>query len=146
MSETLNPPLSQTLSADRRSVGSTQPAALGGALDEFIFSGRLDNLANCFCAVKALTSADTTLESEPHVRMVALFDNEEVGSSSAMGAGGPVMMDTMKRITENLAATGGAAPHEAHVQALQKSFLVSADMAHALHPYASVSARPLPQG
>ena len=73
MSETLNPPLSQTLSADRRSVGSTQPAALGGALDEFIFSGRLDNLANCFCAVKALTSADTTLESEPHVRMVALF-------------------------------------------------------------------------
>ena len=63
-------------------------------------------------------------------------DNEEVGSSSAMGAGGPVMMDTMKRITENLAATGGAAPHEAHVQALQKSFLVSADMAHALHPCA----------
>jgi aspartyl aminopeptidase len=71
--------------------------------------------------------------------MIALFDNEEVGSTSTMGAGGPVMMDSIKRITEVLSATTAgpaqaALPHEAHVRALQKSFMVSADMAHALHP------------
>lgn len=38
------------------------------------------------------------------------------------------MMDSIKRITEVIAATGGALPHEAHVQAVQRSFLVSADM------------------
>ena len=71
--------------------------------------------------------------------MIALFDNEEVGSTSTMGAGGPVMLDSIKRISEVLSATVAgpavaALPHEAHVRALQKSFMVSADMAHALHP------------
>ena len=75
--------------------------------------------------------------------MIALFDNEEVGSASVMGAGGPVMVDAMKRVTDAIAAAEAApgsemvsctTSSEIHVQSAQSSFLVSADMAHALHP------------
>lgn len=116
-------------------VCDTQPSCVGGAQHEFIFSGRLDNLASSFCALRALldTSQDSgDLADESSIRMVALFDNEEVGSDSAQGAGSPTIFQAMSRVSRLL---GGSVLHEGLVErAIRRSFLVSADMAHALHP------------
>lgn len=62
-------------------VCDTQPSCLGGGNNEFIFSGRLDNLASSYCAVRALMDScklPEDLSDEHAIRMVALFDNEEV--------------------------------------------------------------------
>ena len=120
----------------------TQPSAIGGAKDEFVYSGRLDNLAMSFTSTKALIESLGSQAEDDCVRVVALFDHEECGSCSAQGAGSPVMMDLVKRVTRRLAAASLGQPgFETHIQiheaieiSLQKSFLVSADMAHALHP------------
>ncbi|KAK1436734.1 hypothetical protein QVD17_02516 [Tagetes erecta] len=110
----------------------TQPSIIAGAMKEFIFSGRLDNLCMSFCSLKALidaTISEKSLDDESGVRMVALFDHEEVGSNSAQGAGSPVMFDALSRIT-----TFFSSDSQLLEKAIQRSFLVSADMAHALHP------------
>jgi aspartyl aminopeptidase len=52
-----------------------------------------------FQALVESTSAEHSLNDEPGVRMVALFDHEEVGSDSAQGAGSPAMLDALTRIT-----------------------------------------------
>ncbi|CAI5525871.1 unnamed protein product, partial [Closterium sp. Naga37s-1] len=116
----------------------THPSAIAGALNEFVFSGRLDNLASSFAALQALLAAgeseSESEEAEGGVSMVLLFDNEECGSDSAQGAGSPLLLDAIRRVN---AATGTAAasPSEGVVErSLQKSFVVSADMAHCHHP------------
>ncbi|KAL6768469.1 Aspartyl aminopeptidase [Auxenochlorella protothecoides] len=108
----------------------TQAGVIGGAEGAFVFVGRLDNLCSSYLGLRALLDSDVSLASEAGVRVLALFDNEEVGSASAQGAAGPVLQDTIARVA---AVLGGGA--EGAVQrALQASFLLSADMAHALHP------------
>lgn len=109
----------------------TQPSTIAGAMKEFVFSGRLDNLCMSFCSLKALidaTVSEGSLEDESGVRMVALFDHEEVGPS-AQGAGSPVMFDALSRITSFFSSDS-----QLLERSIQKSFVVSVDMAHALHP------------
>ncbi|KAK8620852.1 hypothetical protein V6N13_067313 [Hibiscus sabdariffa] len=113
----------------------TQPSCLGGANNEFIFSGRLDNLASSYCALRALVDSCGSpgdISSEHAIRMVALFDNEEVGSDSYQGAGAPTMFQAMRRIVGSLA--NSYAGESAFDRAIRQSFLVSADMAHGVHP------------
>ncbi|KAF5193212.1 Aspartyl aminopeptidase [Thalictrum thalictroides] len=78
----------------------TQPSIVAGAMKEFIFSGRLDNLCMSICSLKSL-SAESSLDDEAGVRIIALFDHEEVGSNSAQGAGSPAMFDALSRITNS---------------------------------------------
>lgn len=115
-------------------VCDVQPSVIGGAALEFIYSGRLDNLASAFCALKALLEAggDGSLEEESGVRMIAMFDNEEVGSGSVIGAGGTVLADAINRIIRILCSN--SQEEGIFERSMRNSFLVSADMAHALHP------------
>lgn len=108
------------------SVVDTQPAAVGGALDEFVFAPRIDNLASCFCGIKAMVEADETLQDDDMVRIVGLFDHEEVGSESSQGAGGTLITDIVDRFHAEAPQTRAAA--------IANSFLFSVDCAHGAHP------------
>jgi aspartyl aminopeptidase len=106
----------------------TLGACIGGANAEFLFAARLDNLGSCHAATSALAAASRDGATEV-TRVIVLYDHEEVGSRSASGAAGPFLATSLERIT---AALGGGV--DASARALSRSLLVSADMAHAVHP------------
>ncbi len=106
------------------SLYDTQPGTLAGPEEEFIFAGRLDNLASCHSAMHALAKSQ---KSDTATRVIAFYDHEEVGSETAQGAGSSFLKDVLERITMNEG-------REAFLRALAKSFFISADMAHAVHP------------
>lgn len=101
------------------------PACTFGAHDEFISSGRLDDLSMCFAGLEALLASkdDTT------THVLAIFDNEETGSLTKQGAGSPFLATMLRRI-----ALGQGGKEEAFYQAVERAFMVSADNAHAWHP------------
>ncbi|GAM24522.1 hypothetical protein SAMD00019534_076970 [Acytostelium subglobosum LB1] len=118
-------------------VCDTQPAAIGGASSEFIHSPRLDNLNMSYCVMEALSNVDDAhLANEESVLAAVLFDNEEVGSSSPQGACAPLLIDTITRINRCFARAGDQddAVTQLTDMSTRKSFLISADMAHAVHP------------
>jgi aspartyl aminopeptidase len=103
----------------------TQPSAVGGITGEWVFAPRLDNLTSCHAATEALTSVDTAEATQ----VIVLNDHEEIGSGSAEGARGSFLEDVLRRI---VAATDG--DPQSMARAAARSWLVSADTAHALHP------------
>lgn len=105
----------------------TTPATLFGADDEFISSGRIDDLMMAHAAVMAL--ADSLDKDCPQCRVVAIFDNEETGSGTKQGAASPVLQGIISRIND---ALGGGV--ESYERSIAQSFMISADNAHATHP------------
>jgi aspartyl aminopeptidase len=139
------PPLGQWLAEELRAQGiaqvaaeqilafdlmlyDLQPAALGGVDRSLILAPRLDNLASCHAGLCALLGASGALPE--WTRGIVLYDHEEVGSRSATGAQGTFLIDALERCC---AAFKGGAP-QALARARSRSLLVSADMAHAVHP------------
>ena len=104
------------------------PACTFGVHDEFISSGRLDDLSMCWAGVEAMIAADATSSSDA-TRVLAIFDNEETGSQTKQGAGSPFLSYMLQRIA--LAQSG---TEEAYYQAVERAFMISADNAHAWHP------------
>jgi aspartyl aminopeptidase len=105
-------------------LADTQAAAMTGS--DWIAAPRLDNLASCHGAVCALLAA----EAEPHTQLLVANDHEEVGSGSAEGARGSFLADVLARL---VAATGDT-DAQAFPRAMARSRMLSADMAHAVHP------------
>jgi len=114
----------------------TQPACLGGMKDEFLYSARLDNLATCFVSTEALVahSIGETFENDEDISMICLFDHEEVGSTSAQGAGSPIICEAIRRISSALSNIPGTVNPDLYAASIRKSFILSVDQAHAIHP------------
>ena len=108
-------------------LADTAPACTFGIHDEFISSGRLDDLSMVHAGLKALLlSGEQTPKT---TQVLAIFDNEETGSQTKQGAGSPFLASILQRI---VAAQGGTT--EDFYRSIEQAFMVSADNAHAWHP------------
>lgn len=96
-----------------------------GMNDEFMSSSKLDDLQCAYTTLMGFIKS----ENNHNVSVYCCFDNEEVGSTTRQGANSTFLSDTLSRISISLNKTS-----QQHLQALAKSFMVSADNAHAVHP------------
>ena len=114
----------KALSYDLFLVNADMPYRFG-VNNEFLAAPRIDNLACTFAGLQALLSASET----SGVCVLAVMDNEEIGSLSAQGADGDFLETTLRRIAYALRFDDNE-----FYKALASSFLLSADNAHAAHP------------
>lgn len=103
------------------------PACTFGVHNEFISSGRLDDLSMVHGGLMALLNANDSVPETTQV--LAIFDNEETGSQTKQGAGSPFLSTILQRI---VMAQGGNM--EDYYCSIEKAFMISADNAHAWHP------------
>jgi aspartyl aminopeptidase len=115
-------------------VYDTQKGVFWGNDQEFYANSQLDNLASCHAGLEALLANSGTSDS---TLVCAFFDHEEIGSESVKGADGSFLPDILKRIS--LANDNGK---EDFQRAMAKSFMISADMAHAYQPNFSSAYEP----
>jgi aspartyl aminopeptidase len=102
-----------------------EPSTLVGADGDLISAPRLDNQATCYAGLEAFLAA----EPRGYLPVLALFDHEEVGSTSDRGAQSNLLTTVLERIV--LAAGGN---REDYLRRLPASLVASGDMAHATHP------------
>ena len=126
ISEETGVPMDQIIDFDL-SLYDTTPACLLGLNNEFITSGRIDDLSMVHAALSALIATSHT--SAKATRVMAIFDKEDTGIGTKQGAASPLLKDTLMRINRCL---GG--DEESYLIGVANSFMVSADNAHALHP------------
>ena len=120
----------------------TQPAELGGLDKEFIFAGRIDDKLCGYAAMNALiasteklalaSATDCRAESKGTIKLIGLFDNEEIGSLLRQGAHSNFLPSTISRICETF--SDSTKRSNVLAQTYANSFLVSADVSHAVNP------------
>ena len=103
----------------------TEHGTCTGCNDEFLSSPRLDNLTS----VKACLEAISSRRHREGIRLVALFDNEEVGNHTKQGAASSLLPELLQRIYLNLGFT-----YEDYMACRSRGFLLSLDVAHGMHP------------
>lgn len=110
-----------------------QPATVGGLDKEFIFAGRIDDKLCSWAAIEALKeSKETDTADSSMIKIVGLFDDEEIGSYLRQGARGNFLPQVLER------AVGSLADHHPTSDLMGRthanSFLVSSDVTHAVNP------------
>ena len=100
-----------------------QPAQFGGFENEWIFSGRLDNLSSCHAIAEAFAAAG---DLEKDFQVAAFFNNEEVGSETREGAGSNFLRSVLESVSSLVCSELASV--------LSSSLALSIDMAHAEHP------------
>jgi aspartyl aminopeptidase len=100
-----------------------QPAQFGGLENEWIYSGRLDNLSSCHAIAEAFAEADSL---EKDFQVAAFFNNEEVGSETREGAGSNFLKSVLESVSFLVCSELASV--------LSSSLALSIDMAHAEHP------------
>ncbi|KAL2760386.1 hypothetical protein ACRALDRAFT_2039034 [Sodiomyces alcalophilus JCM 7366] len=112
----------------------SQPAQTGGMDREFIFAPRIDDKLCSWSALTALLASSSSLD-HGHIKLVALFDNEEIGSLLRQGARGNFLPQTIERAVESLASSSSTSVGtDVMARTYAASFLLSADVSHAGNP------------
>lgn len=104
---------------------SRVPAAIWGEEREFISSPKLDDLQCAFACFRGFTQG----QKEKYISVYALFDNEEVGSATSQGAGSTFLANTLERLARSLGYS-----YDETMAMIARSFMISADNAHSVHP------------
>lgn len=120
---------------------SRVPGTIWGEESEFISSPKLDDLQCAFACFRGFTQG----EKEKYISVYALFDNEEVGSATSQGAGSTFLANTLERLARSLGYS-----YDETMAMIARSFMISADNAHSVHPnhpeYADPVNRPVING
>lgn len=104
---------------------SRVPGTIWGEEKEFISSPKLDDLQCAFATFRGFMRG----RKEKHISVYALFDNEEVGSGTAQGADSPFLSNVLTRLALSLGLT-----YDETMAMIARSFMISADNAHSVHP------------
>ncbi len=104
---------------------SRVPGTIWGEEREFISSGKLDDLQCAFSCFRGFTLG----KKEKDIAVYALFNNEEVGSATAQGAGSTFLYNVLTRLTASLGIS-----YDETMAMIARSFMISADNAHSIHP------------
>lgn len=120
---------------------SRVPGTIWGEEGEFISSPKLDDLQCAFACFRGFTQG----QKEKYISVYALFDNEEVGSATSQGAGSTFLANTLERLARSLGYS-----YDETMAMIARSFMISADNAHSVHPnhpeYADPVNRPVING
>ncbi|KAL3422893.1 aminopeptidase I zinc metalloprotease [Phlyctema vagabunda] len=116
----------------------TQPAQTSGLDKEFISGGRIDDKLCSWAAIEGLlastsVSPSTRSGDDGIVKLVGVFDDEEIGSLLRQGARGNFLPSVVERISETFAKVGSSSANILS-QTYANSFLISADVTHAVNP------------
>lgn len=102
-----------------------EKGCLMGINKEFISTGRLDNLSMAHASLHALINAN----GKKGINLISIFDNEEIGSSTKQGADSNMLLNILERICISLGKD-----REEFFTSMYSSFMISADLAHGVHP------------